>query len=485
MATCWARTPAATRTLLFLAVGWAGSLALLWLASLRNHWAPWLAWSYVVATFASAIASLPLAAPSLPKAPLPGLQALWYVCLLGWTPTLAAAWYLQDATPKDSATLLHRIMLGLLVTSLFALWMSAQDLFGKIGLQHPIHEAPFASCGPPIFLAGSILWIGVVYNCPLPGSIGFSVEQSLHPTLRVVYWILVALWLFSYVQVLSTPAGGLEASSGGTDAEAAWSKCTVCKLDRPQRCRHCTKCGTCVLKMDHHCPWLRRCIGHANYKYFVVFLFYSASGLVYKAVTLVPFAVNLFQNQAAGPCTVVVVSFTALLIVILAALIVAFCGFHLFLIGTARTTIEFLSRHDKARASKHDYDAGIYKNIQAALGHNPLFWFFPIWPPETDGFSFQGRVIEEIEQHEEIPSAGAETREELLADESREKRDSSQREHGVEPACIQSSEDTTCIEDHKEECLQVSDDDNSNLPSLLRSKSELEVTKTPAGYHKN
>lgn len=477
MATCWGGTPATTRTLLFVAVGWAGSLALLWLAFLNKHWAPWLAWSYVVATFASAIASLPLAAPSLPKAPLPGLQALWYVCLLGWTPTLAAAWYLQDATPKDSANsvaLLHRIMLGLVVTSMFAMWMSAQDLFGKIGLQHPIHEAPFASCGPPIFLASCILWIGLVYNCPLPGSMGLSVEQSLHPTLRVVYWVLTALWLISYIQVLTTPPGGLEASRRGTDAEAAWSKCTVCKLDRPQRCKHCTKCGTCVLKMDHHCPWLRRCIGHANYKYFVVFLLYSASGLVFKSVTLVPFAVDLFQNQAAGLCTVVVVSFTALLVVIMAALIVAFCGFHLFLIGSARTTIEFLSRHDKARASKHDYDEGIYKNIQAALGHNPLFWFLPIWPPATDGFSFQGRVIEEPEQNEEL----------LLTAESRENSDPLHRDRS-EPTCIQNTEDTTCIEDHKEECLQAAEDEDSNLPSLLRSKSELEVTKMPAGYHKN
>lgn len=486
MATCWADTPATARTLLFLAVGWAGSLALLWLAFAHYRWASWLGLIYVIGSFASAVASLPLAAPSLPKAPLPGLQALWYVCLLGWTPALGAAWYLQDATNKDSVTVLHRIMLGLLATSLFALWMSATDLFGKIGVQLPIQEAPFASCGPPLFLASSILWIGLVYNCPLPGSRGLSVEQSLHPIFRVVYWILVALWLVSYIRVLATPPGGLEASRGGADAEAAWSKCTVCKLDRPRRCRHCSKCGTCVLKMDHHCPWLRRCIGHDNYKYFVVLLFYSASGLVYKAVTLVPFAVILFQNQAAELWTLVVVAFTGLLIVVLGLLIVTFLGFHLFLIGTARTTIEFLIRHDKARASKHDYDTGVYKNIQAVLGNNPLLWFLPIWPPDSDGFNFEGRVIEEFEHLMEIPSAGAEPREELLSDDGgREKHASSRRDSRVEPSCVQITEDTTCIDDHKEECLQAADDEDSNLPSLLRSKSELEVIKMPAGYHKN
>ncbi len=51
--------------------------------------------------------------------------------------------------------------------------------------------------------------------------------------------------------------------------------CEKCCKIKPDRCHHCSVCNTCVLKMDHHCPWVNNCIGFANYKFFMLFLFYS------------------------------------------------------------------------------------------------------------------------------------------------------------------------------------------------------------------
>lgn len=42
--------------------------------------------------------------------------------------------------------------------------------------------------------------------------------------------------------------------------------CANCKLIKPDRCHHCSVCRRCVLKMDHHCPWVNNCVGHHNYK---------------------------------------------------------------------------------------------------------------------------------------------------------------------------------------------------------------------------
>merc|ERR1719203_2617663 len=64
--------------------------------------------------------------------------------------------------------------------------------------------------------------------------------------------------------------------------------CKWCLKYKPDRCHHCRSCKTCVLRMDHHCPWIMNCIGSRNHKYFFLLLFYATVNCVYTIVTQVP-----------------------------------------------------------------------------------------------------------------------------------------------------------------------------------------------------
>ena len=42
--------------------------------------------------------------------------------------------------------------------------------------------------------------------------------------------------------------------------------CRRCQAFKPPRAHHCSICKRCIIKMDHHCPWVNNCVGIGNHK---------------------------------------------------------------------------------------------------------------------------------------------------------------------------------------------------------------------------
>ena len=60
-------------------------------------------------------------------------------------------------------------------------------------------------------------------------------------------------------------------------------------MDIEFRAHHCSRCGACVARMDHHCIYAANCVGAGNQKQFILLLLYSAASVAYAIFLLFRF----------------------------------------------------------------------------------------------------------------------------------------------------------------------------------------------------
>jgi len=171
--------------------------------------------------------------------------------------------------------------------------------------------------------------------------------------------------------------------------------CRTCIQPKPDRAHHCHICRKCVLKMDHHCPWIGNCVGHANYKFFFLFILYLWVGCFYLVCMCAPavfWAVPPELRHHEGAV------FFAMVLGGAAMVALAIMGIlHGYLIVTNQSTIElYTNRRLRSMAIRkgeqwfNKYDLGFRKNFQQVFGVGRYWfsWLLPGHPSIGDGHHY-------------------------------------------------------------------------------------------------
>ncbi|OQR85464.1 vacuolar amino acid transporter [Achlya hypogyna] len=195
---------------------------------------------------------------------------------------------------------------------------------------------------------------------------------------------LVALIVVCYFRVVTTDPGFVnDAMAEKLRIEALeigleMPMCRACTKPKPVRAHHCSVCRMCVMKMDHHCPWVGNCVGLANYKYFYLFVLYGALGCGMILVTMFPAFESAINHST------VEMPMTALLGYVMAGSVtlslLIFTGFHTFLILRGLTTLEM-----NVYGMRSPYRRPTWgENWRSVFGTEKSTWLLPVPPVGAD-----------------------------------------------------------------------------------------------------
>ncbi|CAG8504546.1 4562_t:CDS:2 [Paraglomus occultum] len=201
--------------------------------------------------------------------------------------------------------------------------------------------------------------------------------------------------------------------------------CDRCNYVKPDRCHHCSECDKCVLKMDHHCPWVNGCVGYNNYKFFFLFVLYTAlySDFIFAA-TIAIIAQQLSDKEDLDIQWIILL----ILAFLFGILLTGFTLVHLTSMLKNRTTIESISHRKRqyhvrvqfdannplcygvatTRQGENLWDLGWSDNWKSVMGTKWWLWFLPFGSPPGDGLVYpynppiRDRLIEEARINAQI-----------------------------------------------------------------------------------
>lgn len=156
--------------------------------------------------------------------------------------------------------------------------------FIRMGLDRPRQTRPFLTFPQIYFYIGITLSLYHFHTVLDPQLV--ATESSNLSTDATYHFIVNTLWFFAILGMIGM-GGFMYLDPGllpkgpkltGRDAQSAdglvakslsgMPVCAQCRIVKTIRSKHCEKCGGCVARMDHHCPWVNRCVGLNNHRSF-------------------------------------------------------------------------------------------------------------------------------------------------------------------------------------------------------------------------
>jgi len=170
--------------------------------------------------------------------------------------------------------------------------------------------------------------------------------------------------------------------------------CRKCKTVKPNKAHHCSSCGRCIVRMDHHCPWVNNCVAIFNQKYFILFLFYTAACCLYSGTLLVARFISCTNHLR--QCTVGGIHAALAIICFVEALV--FGLFVIIMMFDQFSAIFDNTPGIDAMQNRHGIKRGKYESLRDVFGEAFSWrWFFPLDLTPKMRLDFEAEVQREMD----------------------------------------------------------------------------------------
>ncbi|XP_021251822.1 palmitoyltransferase ZDHHC2 isoform X2 [Numida meleagris] len=180
--------------------------------------------------------------------------------------------------------------------------------------------------------------------------------------------------------------------------------CDRCHLVKPDRCHHCSVCDKCILKMDHHCPWVNNCVGFSNYKFFLLFLAYSLLYCLFIAATDLQYFIKFWTNGLPDTQAKFHIMFLFFAAAMFSVSLSSLFGYHCWLVSKNKSTLEvFRAPIFHHRTDKNGFSLGFSKNLRQVFGDEKKYWLLPVFSSLGDGCSFPTCLVNQDPEQASTP----------------------------------------------------------------------------------